>query len=237
MIFLLTVVLILVGYLIGSVPWALLLVRWRLGTDIRTVGSGNVGANNVLRTGNRGLAAATLFLDAFKGAFPVWLAYLAITGEAHFARPHISVGEHTIVALAGLAAFLGHLYPVWLRFKGGKGVATGFGVIFAIFWPLAVAMVILWIGVTLIFRISSLSALVASAGGAILTSGSAALHRFEEPGAPIYAVLIVAMTILVFWRHRSNIGRLLRREEPRIGKSRTPQSTPQSTQAEDNKEG
>ncbi|MDA7999759.1 MAG: glycerol-3-phosphate 1-O-acyltransferase PlsY [Alphaproteobacteria bacterium] len=212
--------LILAGYLLGSVPWALLLVRWRLKTDIRTIGSGNVGANNVLRTGHKSLAAATLALDAAKGAVPVWITYAAL-GEPSLLRPHASVAEHTTIALVGFAAFLGHLYPVWLRFRGGKGVATGFGVIFAVYWPLAILMAVLWIGTTMVFRISSVSALAASAAGTLLALGNAAFHKFEEPGAPIYALLLLAMTALVFWRHRGNIGRLRRGEEPRIGRTHT----------------
>ncbi len=182
------------GYLMGSVPYGLLLTRLAGLGDIRAIGSGNIGATNVLRTGHKGLAAATLLLDALKGAVTVLLV-------KHFA--------HHGVLLSGFCAFLGHLFPIWLGFKGGKGVATGFGVFFGIAWPIGLICCAVWLLVAFTLRYSSLSALVAYALAPF------AVLYFDGPLGTEMAVVIAA---LVFWKHRANIQRLLAGQEPRIGK-------------------
>lgn len=181
------------GYLMGSVPYGLLLTRLAGLGDVRSIGSGNIGATNVLRTGNKKLAALTLLLDGLKGFLAVFL-----------------VGQllHHGMLVAGLAAVLGHLYPVWLGFKGGKGVATGFGVFYGIAWPLGVICCLLWLLVAFTMRYSSLSALVACAVAPIIT--------FFLSGA-LAAETVVLISALIYWKHRPNIRRLLHREEPRIG--------------------
>ena len=184
------------GYLCGTIPFGLILTKSAGLGDIRTIGSGNIGATNVLRTGNKKVAALTLVLDALKGTIPALLMGWLYGPQA--------------AILAGLAAFFGHLFPMWLGFKGGKGVATTIGVLFGLFWPLGLIFVAVWIAMALVFRISSLSALTAS-----LVSPLAAYllgHGYLSPAAAI-------MTIMVFITHRSNIARILKGEEPRIGKS------------------
>ena len=182
------------GYLMGSVPYGLLLTRLAGLGDIRAIGSGNIGATNVLRTGNKKLAAATLALDGLKGFLAVLVVRLFL---------------HHGVLVAGLAAVLGHLFPVWLGFKGGKGVATGLGVFFGFAWPLGLICCALWLLVAATLRYSSLSALVAYAGAPI-----AALVL--KGALTAEAALIIAA--LVYWKHKPNIQRLIRGEEPRIGK-------------------
>lgn len=185
------------GYLCGTIPFGLLLTRAAGLGDIRSIGSGNIGATNVLRTGNRKIAALTLFLDALKGALPA-----ALMGWLY--GPDAGI-------LGGLAAFFGHLFPVWLGFRGGKGVATSIGVLFGLFWPLGLVFLGVWIGMALVFRISSLSALTAS----VLSPFAAyALGRGD------LILPAVIMGAAVFLTHRANIARLLRGEEPRIGKSK-----------------
>lgn len=186
---------LLFGYGLGSIPFGLLLTRLAGLGDIRAIGSGNIGATNVLRTGNKSLAALTLAADLLKGtvAVLIGLGWGAETG-----------------LFAGLGAFLGHLFPVWLGFRGGKGVATYIGVLAGWFWPAALAFCLIWLGIAAISRYSSLSALVASA----LTP--AILAWFESwQGAMLFAV----MTGLVYLRHRANIERLLAGTEPKIGGS------------------
>jgi glycerol-3-phosphate acyltransferase PlsY len=181
------------GYLCGSVPFGLILTRlFGLG-DIRKIGSGNIGATNVLRTGHKGVAAATLILDAAKGTLAVLVAR--------------AVGGDVAAAVAGVAAFLGHVAPVWLGFRGGKGVATFLGVLLGLSWPACLAFAAGWLGMAALFRISSLSALTA----AVLAS-AAAIMLAPAPGA--IAVLITACAI--FFTHRANIERLWRGTEPRI---------------------
>lgn len=187
------------GYLLGSIPFGLLLTRAAGLGDIRNIGSGNIGATNVLRTGNKGLAALTLILDALKGTAAVVIA-TSVGGTYGIA---ILAG-----LLAGLGAFLGHLFPIWLGFKGGKGVATYIGVLIALFWPAALVFCGVWLALAYATRYSSLSALTASiaAPGYLLFQG-------ERPAA----LLAIVMTGLLLWKHRSNIGRLLSGEEPKIG--------------------
>ncbi len=182
------------GYLMGSVPYGLLLTRLAGLGDIRSIGSGNIGATNVLRTGNKKLAAATLLLDGLKGFLAVLLVKLFL---------------HHGVLVVGLAAVLGHLFPVWLGFKGGKGVATGLGVFFGFAWPLGLVCCALWLLVAFTLRYSSLSALVAYAAAPIAALALKGALTAE-------AALIIAG--LVYWKHKPNIQRLIRGEEPRIGK-------------------
>ena len=183
------------GYLLGSVPFGLVITRLVGLGDLRQIGSGNIGATNVLRTGNKPAALATLLLDSGKGAIAVLLA-------RYF-------GGETAALLAGGAAFLGHCFPVWLGFKGGKGVATFLGTVGALYWPLGLAACAVWLVTALISRISSLSALVAAA----LTPVFAWALGF---GA--LALVCLFMAALIFLRHKTNIARLLDGSEPRIGK-------------------
>ena len=182
------------GYLLGSIPFGLLLTRAAGGPDVRTIGSGNIGATNVLRTGRKGLAAATLVCDALKGTF-------AVLAAAFYAG-------HEAALAAGLGAFLGHLFPVWLKFKGGKGVATYIGVLIGLYWPGALIFCAIWLIVALVSRYSSLSALIASA----LTPASLYLL-----GQPTTAALFLVLTVLLWIMHRANIARLLAGTEGRIG--------------------
>lgn len=187
------------GYLCGSIPFGLLITRAAGLGDVRAIGSGNIGATNVLRTGSRWLAALTLLADALKGTLPV-LVVLWLAGR---------YGWSTFPALAaGLGAFLGHLYPVWIGFKGGKGVATYLGVLIALSWQGAIAFAVVWLGMALIFRFSSLAALTAAVVVPL------ALLRLGMVAA---ATIFAAMSVLVFIKHRANISRLLSGSESRIG--------------------
>lgn len=181
------------GYLLGSVPFGLLITRAAGLGDVRNIGSGNIGATNVLRTGNKGLAALTLILDALKGTAAVLVA--GIYG------PELAL-------VAGFGAFLGHLFPVWLGFKGGKGVATYLGVLAGLAWKVALVFGAVWLAVAFIMRYSSLAALVASMAVPLTLFY---LGRID------YAVLFVIMTVIVFIKHRANISRLLAGTESRIG--------------------
>jgi glycerol-3-phosphate acyltransferase PlsY len=187
------------GYLLGSIPFGLILTRAAGGPDIRAIGSGNIGATNVLRTGKKGLAAATLLCDAFKGTAAVLLI-------AHYATPDAAL-------VAGLGAFLGHLFPGWLKFKGGKGVAVYIGLLIGLYWPGALIFCTIWIAVAALSRYSSLAALVASA----LTP--LALWLLNQPSA---AALFLALSALLWIMHRANIARLLNGSEGRIGAKSTP---------------
>jgi len=187
----------LLGYLLGSIPFGVLITRALGLGDLRAIGSGNIGATNVLRTGNRAAAAATLLLDAGKGAAAVLVAR-ALAGDP-------------AALVAGFAAFLGHIFPVWLGFKGGKGVATFLGVTLALAWPAGLAACATWLAAAFAFRFSSLAALVAAAATPVW------LALFGPPGA---AWLGLALAALIFLRHRANIARLLAGTEPRIGKGR-----------------
>jgi len=193
-----TVAFFLCGYLLGSIPFGLLLTRAAGGPDVRTIGSGNIGATNVLRTGRKGLAAATLICDALKGT-------LAVLVIARYASYEASL-------LAGFGAFIGHLFPVWLNFKGGKGVATYIGLLIGIYWPCAVIFCAIWLVTAVISRYSSLSALIASA----LTP--LAFWLLAQPQAAAWFVL---MTVLLWITHRTNIRRLLNGSEGKIGAKST----------------
>jgi acyl phosphate:glycerol-3-phosphate acyltransferase len=182
------------GYLLGSIPFGLILTRLAGTPDLRSIGSGNIGATNVLRTGRKGLAAATLICDMLKGTIAVLIA-------GHYGGPDAAM-------LAALGAFLGHLFPVWLRFRGGKGVAVYIGVLIGLFWPAAVVFCVLWIATAAISRYSSLSALVASLVTPIF------LWWF---GHLALASLFAVLTLLLFYMHRANIARLQVGTEGRIG--------------------
>ncbi|MFZ5963056.1 glycerol-3-phosphate 1-O-acyltransferase PlsY [Thalassococcus sp. BH17M4-6] len=186
-----------IGYLLGSIPFGIVLTRAMGLGDLRSIGSGNIGATNVLRTGNKTAAAATLLLDGVKGAMAVLLAR-AMAGE-------------DAAQIAGLAAFLGHCYPVWLRFRGGKGVATFLGILLALVWPVGLLCCATWIAGVALTRISSFGALLAASSSTIWMFLIARTEAF---------LLGVILTLLVFWRHRENIARLKAGTEPKIGEKR-----------------
>lgn len=183
------------GYLLGSIPFGMVLARVMNLGNLREIGSGNIGATNVLRTGNKTAAALTLLLDAAKGAVALLLAR-AITGHEDAAQ------------IAGLAAMLGHCYPVWLRFNGGKGVATFLGLLLALHWPVGVGACIAWLLGAGISRMSSMGALVAAAASTFL---------MMFLGMPSAMLLGVILTLLIYWRHRANITRIRAGTEPKIG--------------------
>ena len=188
------IVALILGYLLGSIPFGLILTKLAGTQDLRSIGSGNIGATNVLRTGRKGLAAATLLLDMLKGTAAVVIA-------GYFGGPNAAM-------VAGMGAFLGHLFPVWLRFKGGKGVATFLGVTLALAWPAGLLVAATWLAAAAIWRISSLSALIAAA--------LAPLYMLYL-GGPVNGFLIALLALLIFVTHRQNIARISRGEEPRIG--------------------
>lgn len=200
-----TLLSLLLGYLLGSIPFGLILTRAAGLGDIRKVGSGNIGATNVLRTGNKGLAAATLLLDALKGTVAVLLLKFTMGHQAGL--------------WAGFAAFIGHLFPIWLGFKGGKGVATYIGVMLGAAWPLALVFSGVWLVVALVLRYSSLAALIASIATPFAALAGLGDHIIPWRGSLF--LLALAMTALVFIRHHANIRRLLSGTEPRIG-AKTP---------------
>ena len=185
---------LLLGYALGSIPFGLILTRLFQAGDLRSIGSGNIGATNVLRTGRKGLAAATLLLDLGKGLVAVLLA-------------HVLFPEAESLAAAG--AILGHCFPVWLKFKGGKGVATLMGVALGLAWPIGLAYAVTWIGLLALSRISSLAGMAAAVVAPI-----AALLTGNGEYAPVLALL----ALLVLWLHRANIARLRAGTEPRVGK-------------------
>jgi glycerol-3-phosphate acyltransferase PlsY len=191
------------GYLLGSIPFGLLLTRLAGTADIRTIGSGNIGATNVLRTGRKGLAAATLIGDMLKGTVAVLAAY--------------QFGGQDLAVLAAIGAFLGHLFPVWLKFKGGKGVATYIGLLLALWWPAAIAFCLVWLAVAALTRYSSLAALTASAAAPVFLW----YERYLQE-----AQLFLLLTVLLWIMHRANIVRLASGTEGKIGASRTPPSSP-----------
>jgi acyl phosphate:glycerol-3-phosphate acyltransferase len=181
------------GYLLGSIPFGIVLTKLAGTTDLRAIGSGNIGATNVLRTGHKGLAAATLLGDALKGTLAVLIAAL--------------YGRDLALA-AALGAFLGHLYPVWLKFQGGKGVATYIGILLAVAWPVGLGFCLVWIAVAALTRYSSLSGLVASAVSPV------ALWVLGDRRA---ALLMAFLTVLLWIKHRSNLARLVNGSEGKIG--------------------
>ena len=184
------------GYLLGSIPFGLILTKLSGRGDVRSIGSGNIGATNVLRTGSKSLAALTLLLDVLKGTVAVWIG-------SHFG-PYAAI-------FGGLGVFLGHLFPVWIGFRGGKGVATYIGVALGLYWPAALAFCVMWLLVATTTRYSSLAALIASAG---IVGALAILQMWP------LALLFGLLTTLLYIRHAANIRRLIRGEETRIGQSK-----------------
>jgi glycerol-3-phosphate acyltransferase PlsY len=209
------------GYLLGSIPFGLVLTRAAGLGDIREIGSGNIGATNVLRTGRKDLALATLLLDAGKAgaalliakAVASWLGAAALGDD----------GAYQVGLVAGAAAFVGHCYPVWLNFKGGKGVATFFGVLFAGPWPIGVIAGVTWLAVATMFRYSSLAALCAAAIAPL-----AALIAGFSWSEVVFTLVLAA---LIFWRHAPNIARLRAGTEPRIGAKRDDAAPPAAAPA------
>lgn len=190
------------GYLLGSIPFGVILTRLGGAGDVRAIGSGNIGATNVLRTGRKDLALATLILDAGKGAAALLVARWLFDSDV-------------AAAIAGGAAFLGHLFPIWLGFKGGKGVATFFGLVLAAHWPLGLMAAATWLIVAFLFRYSSLGALAASAAAPIYALLPLSALNLPAP-KPILALSLFT-AVLIWVRHHENIGRLLKGTESRIG--------------------
>ncbi len=188
---------ILLGYSLGSIPFGLLLMRLTGRGDLRAIGSGNIGATNVLRSGNKVLAALTLVLDLLKGYAAVWLSTRLLSC-------------HEVIAAAG--AFFGHLYPIWLKFKGGKGVATYAGILLGLFWQGGVVYAVAWTGALIIFRISSVAGLCAAIAAPV-----AALYF----GRIDLVAILTVCSMIVFWKHRENIERLLNGTEPKVGATKS----------------
>ncbi len=184
------------GYLLGAIPFGVILTRLAGAGDLRTIGSGNIGATNVLRTGRKGLAAATLLLDVAKGLVAVLLVARLFPGDE---------------MLGAAGVFLGHCYPVWLRFRGGKGVATLMGIVLALYWPIGLVYALLWLGLLATVRISSLAGILAAASTPV---SAALLGRFD------LVLLLLALALIVLWKHGANVERLLAGTEPRVGRTR-----------------
>ncbi len=198
----------LLGYAFGSVPFGLLLTKAAGMGDVRDIGSGNIGATNVLRTGNKWLAAGTLLLDFLKGFVPVFIiGFIAFYDDIGI---QTNINDQVKTFAAG-GAVLGHCFPVWLKFKGGKGVATNAGVAFGLAWPIGLAYAAIWISTLAIFRISSL------AGMSAVVAAAAAAPLF---GYPQFFPVLAAIAALIIYLHRENIGRLAKGEEPKIGSSK-----------------
>ena len=187
-----------IGYLLGSIPFGVLLTRASGAGDLRAIGSGNIGATNVLRTGRKGLAAATLLLDLLKGAAAVLLVQALFPGEE---------------VIAGVSAFFGHCFPVWLRFKGGKGVATLMGIVVALHWPIGAVYAVVWLGLLVATRLSSLAGIAAAASAPV---AAALFDRFD------LVLPLIALALVVMWKHGANIDRLIEGKEPRIGRGERP---------------
>lgn len=194
------------GYLLGSIPFGLIATRLGGAGDIRKIGSGNIGATNVLRSGRKDLAAITLIGDAGKGALAVLLTHL------------LTNGSPAMIALAGGSAFVGHLFPVWLKFNGGKGVATFYGVLLSAAFPVGALAGLTWIAMAFLFRMSSLAAMTAAA--------LAPLFAFAVDAPRPIVVLAAVMAVLIFIRHHENIRRLLKGEEPKIGAKKAEAAPP-----------
>ncbi|MCW1402840.1 glycerol-3-phosphate 1-O-acyltransferase PlsY [Novosphingobium sp. MW5] len=184
---------VIAGYLLGSIPFGLLLTRLTGAGDLRSIGSGNIGATNVLRTGRKGLAAATLLLDLAKGFAAVWLARDVLGGDP---------------AIGGLAAVIGHCFPIWLKFRGGKGVATLMGVSLGLGWAIGGVYAAVWLGILAITRISSLSGMSAAVSAPVAA---------WLLGYPAFVPVLAILAVLVIWLHRANIARLSAGTEPKVG--------------------
>jgi glycerol-3-phosphate acyltransferase PlsY len=203
----------LVGYLLGSIPFGLVITKLAGLGDIRSIGSGNIGATNVLRTGRKDLALATLLLDAGKAGLAYWIIRLGMAFYADGANLNVYPGTlHTMGLIAGAAAFIGHCYPVWLKFKGGKGVATYIGLLVAAVFPVGAAFGVIWLLVAFVFRMSSLAALAATAATPFLA------YWLNPPGDDW--IITGAIAVLIYWRHRANIARILNGTEPKIGQKK-----------------
>ena len=185
----------LIGYLLGSIPFGVILTRAFGAGDLRSIGSGNIGATNVLRTGRKGLAAATLLLDLAKGFAAVAITHAVFPGEE---------------PLAAAGALIGHCYPVWLRFRGGKGVATLMGIVLALHWPLGLVFAIVWLGLLALTRFSSLAGMIAAISAPVAAAMTDAFDLVP---------LLMALAGIVLWKHRANIARLVDGTEPRVGRS------------------
>lgn len=205
------------GYLLGSIPFGLVLTKLAGLGDIRTIGSGNIGATNVLRTGRKDLALATLVLDAGKAG----IAFLVASATTQYVvTNHIPLGlqvdlwntPQTVGLCAGAFAFIGHCFPIWLKFKGGKGVATFIGLLLASMWPVGLLFALVWLITAAVFRMSSFAALVAAA----LTPMFVYLTNY----GPVAIGFTTALVVLIFWLHRANISRILSGKEPKIGKKK-----------------
>jgi glycerol-3-phosphate acyltransferase PlsY len=185
---------LIMGYLLGSIPFGVLLTRWAGAGDLRQIGSGNIGATNVLRTGRKGLAVGTLLLDLAKGAAAVLIADTLWSGTG---------------PLAAAGAFFGHCYPVWLRFAGGKGVATLMGIVLALHWPVGIVYALVWVGLLVGIRVSSVAGMAAAVSAPV---AAAFFQRFD------IVSLLIGFALVVLWKHRENIERLFAGTEPRIGR-------------------
>lgn len=189
---------LLIGYALGAIPFGVLLTRMAGAGDLRAIGSGNIGATNVLRTGRKSLAAATLLLDALKGAAAILLVRAVFPGE-----PQLD-------ALAAFGALLGHLYPLWLRFRGGKGVATFLGILFVLSWQIGLAAAAVWLLVLALGRYSSLAGMTMALSAPV---AAALLNRFD------LAMMFLGFALLIVWKHRANLDRLMRGTEPKVGRA------------------
>lgn len=196
------------GYLLGSIPFGLVITRMAGLGDIRNIGSGNIGATNVLRTGRKDLALATLLLDAGKAGLAFWLMHVCATALSGFSKAE----AFNAAFVGGAAAFFGHCFPVWLKFKGGKGVATFLGLLLGAMWPVGVAFGATWLATAGAFRMSSLAALTATA--------LAPLFVAAMGYGPVVIALTTLLAALIFWRHSANISRILKGVEPKIGQGK-----------------
>lgn len=214
----------LIGYLFGSIPFGLILTKLGGYGDIRTIGSGNIGATNVLRTGNKKLAIATLLLDGMKGAVAVIImtqyfshlpncAAINCLGDCACLSPEKYNSYQSLSLVTAIFALLGHIFPIWLKFKGGKGVATGLGILLTLSWPTGLAAAVAWLITAFLSRISSLSALVAVSLSPVLAYLFS--HNLQ------LTILCVLMAMIIIVKHHTNIKRLLKGEEPKIGKKKT----------------
>lgn len=192
---------ILLGYFLGSIPFGLIYTKLSGHGDIRTIGSGNIGATNVLRTGNKTLAILTLLSDALKGFTAILLL------QKIYFLPDFD----DALLICGFSSIIGHVFPIWLKFKGGKGVATAIGVLIALSWPIALGLVFTWVLIAFITRISSLSALIAFA--------SSIFYSFFADGTH-FILFVLAITLLIFYKHKDNIERLIKGTEPKIGQKK-----------------
>ena len=216
-----------VGYLLGSIPFGLVITKLAGLGDIRAIGSGNIGATNVLRTGRKDLALATLLLDAGKAGLAYWLCWwFAGMLAGHDGQPMTPGSRHSLALVAGAAAFVGHCYPVWLGFKGGKGVATYIGLLLAAAWPVGIVWGATWLAVAFFARLSSLAALIACVVAPVFAFAfNPTAFEWSDAIIPGYMsgpnsdtwIVTAALGVLIYYRHRANISRLLKGTEPKIG--------------------